>query len=930
VLPISLIATLTLQQGPFAGANWLTIPRTESPIENANWIWPHHPNQPIPTTQKASVGTVRFTRVWSLKEKPAACTVWFTADNQSEVKLNGHSLGKSDRWEIIKKVDCTQFLKTGNNTFEVEATNDQGTSDQNPGGFLFASQVNYASGKQQTIISDSNWQSPDGDVVTLGNYSTAPWNKTAGETPPPIFRKTIHTAKKVTKAVARIVGLGHFDFIVNGKRQGNGILNQPWSQFDKTIYFHEFDITKALNQGDNNLAAVMGNSFYRVAQTPGRFAKGDAMPDFSNESPYLFSMVLDLTHADGTHSKIVTDKDWKWTTSPYTYSHVYGGEDYDARVVTQKQINHPVVLANAPSAELLPISWPQFKEVQTFQPTKVFEYKPGVWTYVFPQNAMAIVKIRVRGTSGQRLEITPSEVMSPEGEVQQLNLWGGHSFASYTLSGKGTEDHEWRFFYHGFQFVELKGGVPKGQPNPNGLPVVESLELVHVRTDNPEIGQFESSKPLLNQTHDLIDWAMRSNMGYVLTDCPHREKLGWLECSHLLFRTFAYRYDSQAWFHKIARDMRDIQLPDGRITTVAPDYLMLPPSSPYKFTIEWGAAGVLLPWQAYEWYGDRRFLTENYDMMKHYVDWIDAHSVDGVGPAGLGDWYDYGHGQPPGPSRFTPTQETATAMSAMCAQALVKTANALGKTEDAAIYQAMYERVRKAFQHNFYNATTKIVQNNGSCQTSNAMAICAELIPTADREASLNEIVKDLEARDYQQTPGDVGHLFFIRALAEGGRSDVLHKVYSRTGIGSYGGIIAKGLTTMPETWDAITVGSNSLNHCMLGHAMEWLYGWVLGIRQAPDSIGWNRILIAPELGSLTKAAGKTVTPHGEVSIKWWRNGDKFTAEVTVPKGASTEFVLPISGSKVTLDAQPINTKPGLFGRNTLPLTPGHHVIKVT
>ncbi|RYG68912.1 alpha-L-rhamnosidase, partial [bacterium] len=396
------------------------------------------------------------------------------------------------------------------------------------------------------------------------------------------------------------------------------------------IYWQEFDVTKSLRKGNNALGVELGNSFYRVATPPpGRHVKGDAMPDFSHGRPYLLALALDVTYADGSTDRIVTDRDWRTGPSPYVLSHVYAGEDYDARVVDpgwakpdfpSASWTAPVV-TDPPKAELRAMDWPTFRAVQSWTPTKILQPKPGVWSYVFPQNAMAILRFRVRGPRGSTVKFRPSEVMTPEGEVQQLNLWGAESSASYTLRGgeSESESREWRFFYHGFQFVEMTGAVPAGEPNPKGLPVVESLELVHVRTDNPQVGEFKSSSDLFNRTSALVDWAVRSNMAYELTDCPHREKLGWLECAHLLFSTFAYRYDARDWFRKITRDMRDIQLPDGRITTVAPDYLMLPASSPYKFTIEWGAAGVLLPWQAYAWYGDRRFLTENYAMMRGYV-----------------------------------------------------------------------------------------------------------------------------------------------------------------------------------------------------------------------------------------------------------------------------------------------------------------------
>lgn len=876
------------------------------------------------------MGRITLTKRWTLKERPVKADIWFTADNQSQVTLNGRLIGRSAMWEAIEQKDLTPFLKQGENLFEVEAVNGTGSADQNPGGFILAAQAQFGGGRSQVLLTDSSWQSPDGKAVVLGDYFTAPWNKAKSEVSPPVFAGSARVSKPFFKAVAKVIGLGHFDLMVNGRRQGDGLLNQPWSQYDKTIYYHEFDLTKQLKLGANSFEALMGNSFYRVAQTPGRYAKGDAMPDFSKDAPYLFALTIDVTHKDGSRSRITTDRSWKWKSSPYTYSHVFGGEDFDARVLHQTRKESPVVMAQPPKAELLPITWPLFRQKEVFKPVKIQEFKPGVWSYSFPQNAMAIVRMKVKGSAGQRIELTPSEVISPKGEVQQLNLWGGHSFGSYTLSGKGTEEHEWRFFYHGFQFVQMKGGVPVGKPNPKGLPVVESLDLVVVRTDNEEIGSFNTSKELLNKTHSLIDWAMKSNMGYALTDCPHREKLGWLECSHLLFRSFAYRYDSQAWFHKICRDIREIQLPDGRITTVAPDYLMLPPSSPYKFTIEWGAAGVLLPWQAYEWYGDRRFLTENFSMMKGFVDWIDRNAKDGLAPAGLGDWYDYGHGFGPGPSRFTPTDQTATAMWAMCAQATAKAAKALGRNQEAERYEAMGEKIKASFLRHFYDPRTKIVKNNGSCQTANAMALYAGLIPQADRGEALQRIIEDLQARGYQQTSGDVGHLYLIRALAEAGRSDVLHKVYSRTGVGSYGGILAKGLTTLPETWDAITVGSNSLNHCMLGHAMEWLYGYVLGIRQAPGSVGWKKLIIAPELGGLSSAVGGTRIPQGDVSIKWWRNGGRLTVDAAIPRGVSAEFHLPAEYASVQTAGKPVKTQTGVAGRKTVALSEGRHRLTAT
>jgi hypothetical protein len=393
---------------------------------------------------------------------------------------------------------------------------------------------------------------------------------------------------------------------------------------------------------------------------------------------------------------------------------------------------------------------------------------------------------------------------------------------------------------------------------------------------------------------------MRANMSWVMTDCPHREKLGWLECAYLLEPSFLYRYEGREWFGKIAGDIRDAQEPNGRVLTVAPSYPAGRFPGAFNWTVEWGAAAVLVPWQHYLWFGDRQVLSDNFEMMRRFADFIGQEAKDGIAPAGLGDWYDYGHGKPPGPSRFTPTELSATATWGLCAQAVSRAAEALGRAEDAKTYRELHARIAADFQRHFQDPVTRKLRHNGSPQCANAMALCAALVPPADRALLVEDIIADLEQRDWQQTPGDVGHVYFIRALAEAGRADILHRVYSRTGLGSYGGILAKGLTSLPETWDAMMDGRQSLNHCMLGHVMEWYYGYVGGIRQATNSFGWREILIAPNPGPLTSAEALVETPRGRVSSRWRKDGSTFWLEVELPKGVKATAILP-SGARKTL-----------------------------
>jgi len=920
----------------FGEARWVTRPSRAHPLEQAKWIWVALPGAARPTTGAAPIGSVRLAAEVEIQEPvPAQAWFWIAADNQAEVRINGTAEGASRSWSEPAVLPVA--LVPGRNRIEVHAENTAGQPGaENPAGVLAALEVLEPDGHRRTL--PLVWRAAEGRVVVLGPAGSPPWSFRAPPGPCPIFRRAFTVDGEVESARIFLVGLGHHELRLNGERVGETRINQAWSQYDRRIYYRELDLAAHLRQGTNVFGVLLGNSFWKVAPPPeDRWTKGDAMPDFSEGQTFLLRARAEIRYAGGRVLAVESGPDWKVRDGPLVFSHIFAGEDYDARRWPE-DFDRPdfddggwdgAIVAKPPGAELSPEDFPGLVEREVFAPERILKPEPGTWSYVFAQNCSGVLRFRVRGAAGATLEFRPSEVIDEQGFVRQLNLHGRQALFRYTLRGGATESHQWLFHYHGFQFAELKGAVPAGQPNPGGLPVIESLELVHLRAGNETSGRFECSSELINRTHDLIDWAMRSNMSYVLTDCPHREKLGWLECAHLLARSFLARYDCLDWYEKIMRDISDAQLESGRILTVAPRYLLRDEDDAYAFTVEWGAAGVLLPWEIYLWTGDEGVLARRYESMRRFVDHVAELSPSGIAPGSLGDWYDYGHGRSPGPSRFTPAELSATACFALCLDAVRKSAGLLGRKEDEQRYAALIEQVRAAFLARFYDSEAKLLENHGSPQTAHAMALCAGLVPEADRGAVLQAILDDLEQREWQQTPGDVGHLFFIRALAEAGRSDVLHRVYSRTSKGSYGGILAKGLTTLPETWDAITVGSNSLNHCMLGHVMEWFYGYVLGLRQAPDSVGWKQFLIAPEPGELGWCRGEILTPLGPATCAWERTDQEFVMQVKIPAGATATVILPEGyGDPVFQDGQRLSTDEGPFGRRQATLPPGDHTLR--
>jgi len=720
------------------------------------------------------------------------------------------------------------------------------------------------------------------------------------------LRSTFVVKGRPVSASVRIIGLGHYELSLNGTRVGSSLIDQPWSQYNKTIYWQEFDIKPLLREGKNAWGVMLGNSFWQVgpANDSMRYVKTDAMPDFSNGYPYLLWLEARIAMNDGREQIITSDGSWKWSSGPITFSHIYAGEDYDARFVPagwqsagfDDHAWKPVLTIDPPAASRKPYAGPAMKAFDVFRPTKVVSPNVREYTYVFPQNSSALLRFTVVGSPGQVIRFKPCEYMDSTGHVKFTYTWGTGKdiWHDYTVGSTKAESHQILFCYVGCQYVGVTGAVPEGSPNPRKLPVIKKLELVHVRTANPIVGTFQCSSDLQNKAHAMIDWSIKSNMSYVATDCPHREKNGWQEENWHMARAMSYGYDVQRWFTKIAHDLRDTQLPDGHIPTNCPNYLVgIPPHGYWNEAPEWGISGVLVPWHLYEWYGDKSVIESNFESMKKFVDYLSSQAKDGIINSNLGDWYDYGHGKGDGPSQWTPNELSATAIWALGAKTVAQAAAVLGKGSDVSLYQKLFEQIKSDFQRHFYDASTKTLKNKGSCQAGHSAALCIGLVPEADRPAVLQAIIDDLEKRDYQQTVGEVLQIFFIRALADGNRSDVLHRVYSRENRGSYGYMVNQGFTSLPESWDARPGTGNSMNHFMLGHLMEWHYAYLAGIRQQPGSAGWKNVLIAPTPGALESCDASFKSPSGTIAVNWKQARGAFTMKVVVPKGVEATAILP-------------------------------------
>jgi len=712
-----------------------------------------------------------------------------------------------------------------------------------------------------------------------------------GKSVQPLFRKEVKLSKTLKQATMFISGLGHFELNVNGKKAGDHFLDPGWTKYDKQAQYVTFDLTSQLKPGKNALGVSLGNGFYYTPRE--RYRKVTLAFGY----PKVIGRLL-IEYTDGTKENIVTDASWKTTAGPITFSSIYGGEDYNATLekkgwdlpgYSDEQWKTPVLttgpsIVSAQSQEPLRI-------FEQFQTKKITQPKPGIWLYDLGQNASAIPCLSIKGKKGMTVRMIPAELLNEDGTVNQ-SASGGPYYFDYTLKGEALESWQPQFTYYGFRYVQVEGVVPQGQPNPNNLPVLTELKSLHLRNAARSAGTFSTTHELFNKTHTLIDWAVRSNMMSVFTDCPHREKLGWLEEVHLMGGSIRYNYDIASLCRKVVKDMIISQTDNGLIPDIAPEYVQF--SGGFRDSPEWGSNGVILPWYLYEWYGDIEVLKESYAMMEKYIAYLDSKTKGNILSHGLGDWFDIGP-KKPGVAQLTPKEVTATTIYYYDLIILSKVAAVLNKTADREKYLRKANEVKASYNTAFFNKETK--QYSTGSQTANAMSVYLGLVDPGDKQAVVDNLVKEIKGRNNALSAGDIGYRYVLRVLEEAGRSDVIFDMNNRSDVPGYGWQLDHGATALTESWQAYGFVSN--NHFMLGHLMEWFYSGLAGIRQAPGDIAFKNMEIRPAIvGNIAQASGSYQSPYGQIRSSWKATDQSFNLDVKIPVNTTALIYIPNTGNK--------------------------------
>jgi alpha-L-rhamnosidase len=733
----------------------------------------------------------------------------------------------------------------------------------------------------------------------------------------PVLRRAFELAQPVEDARLYVAALGVYDLEINGRRAIEVELAPGWTDYRKRVRYQAFDVTRFLDQGENVLGVWLGDGWYCG------FLGLSERQQYGDRPAVLLQ--LEVTLADGSRARVVSDDLWKWQRSPILYSDLLQGESVDGRQALGAWSARgydaagwtPVLVLPKPMNLALDATMsPLVRIVDRLEPIGAPLRREGPfgerrWVYDFGQNVVGRVRLTVRARRGTQLHIRHAERLDAKGELYTANLREARATDYYTCAGEADgETFEPRFTFHGFQFVEIAGHVEAG--------AIESVSAVVLSSALAEIGEFQCDHPLVNQLQSNIVWSQRGNFLDVPTDCPQRdERLGWTGDAQVFARTAAFNLDAAAFFSKWLQDVADAQLAGGAVPPVAP----LPPAL-RALRIDggpgWSDAIVICAWTLYRCFGDRGVLERHYEAMKAFIADIERRYPALIrGDATIDPWQGFGDWLAPdapavGDARSgaTPKDLVGTAFFCYSAKLLARIAGVLGNLSDLERYEELAQRVRAAFRRRFVTADGRLV---GETQTAYVLALHFGLLEAADAEPAFTALVRDIERRGVHLATGFLGTPYLLHVLTANGRLDLAYRLLLQTTPPGWLYPVTEGATTIWERWDGWTeakgfqdASMNSFNHYAYGAVGEWLYGTLAGLELDPDlSSARNayreaRIHPRPPIGEafadgapIRFAAASLDTVHGRYETSWEIAAGRFTLRVRVPPNCRARVTLP-------------------------------------
>lgn len=673
------------------------------------------------------------------------------------------------------------------------------------------------------------------------------------------LRKEVAIDKPVTRATVFFCGLGYSELTIDGRKVGDYVVGPGFTTYNKRTQYLVFDVTDRFSQmGRRTLGVTLADGWYGLDKEPWGH-------NFHN-NPYVDApkllLNLHLEHPDGTETVVVSDESWKWSEGEITYSWI-AQEDVDRREARAgwNQAGYddnswrPVAVVKGPAGRLVHQKEPPCRIVGEVRPVSMkYDRQSNTCIYDFGREINGWVRFRTFGPAGAAITITTI----PSAPYPRTSR--------FVLAGGGDEVYEPRFFYAGMRQVVVRGAT---RP-----PKIEDLTGCLVSSGWTSSGSFRCSDGLVNWLNGTV---RRTSVAYTtfLPNDPVREWKAWMEDPQNMFWSNAYLFDARALYERWQWDIIDGQRADGNCPNVAPGAFFDAYNSPW-----WGGCVVWVPWNWYLYYGDATLLEDSYPTMKRYVDYLGTAANNGIQDWGLDDWQ---------PVEKTPRAIINTPAHYLFAAIVSRTAEMMGKREDAERYAEVAKTVRNAFNDRFLDPDTGVY--GGTCtQAGQVMPLALGLVPDQRRQAVEESLLNEIAAHRNRLSTGFVSTPYLLQIMADLA-PEIGWEMTTAQGYPSWYSMTAgSDNDLMKECWS----GGQALMPSLGGNIAAWHYQSLGGIRPDPAGPGFKRFVIKPNVvGDLHWVECWYDSVHGRITSNWRRRDDQFVMEVTVPANTTATVWVP-------------------------------------
>jgi alpha-L-rhamnosidase len=891
----------------------------------AQWIW--HPEGNAAVSAPAEKRFFRRVIDLPADRRITGASIAMTADDGFTLYINGEEAGRSEGHPNVYSDGVSARLHPGLNVLAVAAYNKPGPP-QNPAGLLGSLIITFNAGPPMEIVTDGQWRSSKTadsswmaatfdesswlHAAALGKYGMAPWGMISTGTdhrrlPARWLRREFTAVKPVKRAMAYMSGLGFSEMYLNGQKVDNRLMDPTQSRYDRRALYVTFDVTDRLKTGRNAAGVILGNGRFFSP----RVVLPAATPTFGFPK-LLFQMRIEYT--DGASDLIVSDKDWKITDNgPIRANSEFDGEEYDAHLEQpgwdREGFNDskwlPVQLVEAPKGNLVAQMLEPMRVIETLKPVAVRAVSERTYVADFGQNLYGMVGIKVKGPASTHVTLRTAFDRHPDGTIDMSPNRSALSTDQYILKGGEVETWAPRFRGQGTRYAQITGWP--------GVPTVDDLELRVVHSDLEQAGDFSCSNELVNKIYANMRRTVRMQERGVPMDPDRDERQAWLSVSEKTSETEGFMYNVAAFYTNFLAETRIDQRADGCLSDAGSFWPWSQSGDPC-----WPAVVTTTPWSGWLMYGDRRILTDNYSMMKRWVEFLERRvDADFVFRKGnYGDWVDaYSmDGKPDNGATSRPLLWTAY-FYYNC-KLVAQIADFLGHPDDATHFRATAEKTGAAFHKTFFDPKTNTYESK--TQTSYVLPLAFGLVPPGNRQAVIDNLVKDiLETHHGHLSVGCVGLKWLMQTLTDIGRTDVAWIILTQTTRPSWGYMISKDGTSIWERWDRDTrdPGMNGQSQTILaGYLGAWMYQALGGINYDPAQPGFKHIILSPRpVGDLKWVNASHRSPFGMIRSYWKIEGPQFHWTITIPPNTTAEVHVPIRPpATITEGGVPAAEAPGI------------------